>query len=926
MALPPGTRLGPYEILAPLGAGGMGEVYRAKDTRLGREVAVKVLPEHLSKNTEIRQRFEREAKAVSSLNHPHICTLFDIGSHEGTDFLVMELLEGETLGVRLKKGRLDPAEAIRIGIQIAEALERAHRAGFVHRDLKPGNVMITKRGAKLLDFGLARSLSAAVGSGGSSGAGSGPASASPTMAQILTAPPTADSPLTSEGAILGTFQYMAPEQLEGRETDQRTDIFAFGLVLYEMLTGRRAFEAGSQASLIAEILKGEPPKVSEIVETSPPEIDRVIRTCLRKDPDDRFQSAHDVRLQLEWIAEAPAKGEGSADEPVAAAARRPGHRMHPWFVAAVATVVAIAGWVSFGVSRGKAVSTRQMVALPVDTEAGRNNDDFAMSPDGRRLVYVRETPGGQGSLQVREMDSLDARSLEGTEGAEMPFWSPDGRYLGFFSQGKLKKIAADGDSSSQILCDWEGGHGGTWSAEGVILFGGRLSGGGIMKVSADGGTPEEITKVTAQAGGAAGYFESARHEWPVFLPDGRRFLFLRFSGRTQGRGILMGSLDGGEPRKINDSGFKPGFFLPNWLVFMRGPSLMTQRLDLDSLQLLGGPSVVRDGVAEASLPGTAAFSVSLRGDFAYRLAGKARVTKLEWLSRTGTVEGSIGEVASHISVSLSPDGRTASIAKTTGLTLPANGVGEIPVDIWTIDLGRGISTRFTSRPDSSDENPVWSPDGKRIAYASHQNGIAAVYVRDARAAGEESLLCSSEENPHPIDWSPDGRYLLLMVANVLGDADLAYLDLDHPEAAPTLWVGGPGNQSQGQFSPDGKWIAYTSGESGEKEVFVRPFPHGDERWQISAAGGSQPRWRDDGGELYYVAPEGALMAVEIGAGPGFHASAPAKLFDADILDPASFFYGDQAQYDVAPGGRRFLANVEVEPREKSTTIDVILNW
>jgi len=938
MTLIPGTRLGPYEITAPLGAGGMGEVYRARDTRLGREVAVKVLPDHLSSNPEIRQRFEREAKAVSSLSHPHICTLFDIGHQDGVHFLVMELIEGESLSDRLKRGAMPVAETLRVGVQIADALEKAHKAGFVHRDLKPGNIMLTKVGAKLLDFGLARTLAGAEGRPGADAAsGSEPVSATPTGALQLTAAPTAGSPLTTQGAILGTIQYMAPEQLDGREADQRTDIFALGLVLYEMVTGRRAFVADSQASLIAEIMKGEPRSPSESAPASPSSMDRIIRTCLRKDPDERFQSAHDVRLQLEWIAEgaestaAPAAG-GPAG---ATAGPGPARRRLPWVLVVVATLAAVAafaGWMNFVRTKEKLAQAARPVTFSIRSPSVIAESfsersawaDFALSPDGRSIAFAARDGQGVTRLWVRDMDVLEPRILQGTEEAENPFWSPDGRYIGFFAQGKVRKTAAEG-GPVQVLCDWSGGHGGSWNEDGVILFGGDRSGGGIMKVPVGGGTPEPVTTVESSQG-TSGFAERARHEWPVFLPGGRRFMYLQFSGRTDERAIFVGSLDGAEPRELFRSGFRAAFVEPDWIIFLQRDSLMAQRFDLDSLEMLGDPSVILDGVAQAVVPAEASYSVAPAGHLAVRRADQSWQSQITWYSRDGEMEETVSEEGSFVSLSMSPDGRAVSVVRTTGGAFDGQGVGETPVDIWNIDLSRGVTSRFTSRATTSDENPVWSPDGSRIAYASHENGIAAVCVRDAGGAGKESVLFASDSNPHPIDWSPDGRFLLMYTGAILGDNDLVALDLDHPDAEPLAYLTGPGTQAQGQFSPDGRWVAYAADGSGRPEVFVQSFPSGDGKWQVSSRGGFQPRWRDDGRELYYVALDGTLMAVKIEAGPGFRAGAPTALFRSEILIPGFFFYGAQAAYDVAAGGQRFLINRDLEMARPEQTIDIILNW
>jgi serine/threonine protein kinase len=904
----------------------MGEVYRARDSRLDREVAIKVLPGHLSASAELRQRFEREARAVSSLNHPNICTLHDIGHQEGIDFLVLELLDGETLAQRLERGPLPVPEALRMGIQIADALEKAHSQALIHRDLKPGNIMLTKSGAVLMDFGLAKTTAPEAATSSTS---------TPTKGVTPTAARTAASPLTTEGAILGTFQYMSPEQLEGHEADARADIFALGLVLHESLTGRPAFRGKTQASLIAEILKGEPADLTALQPDAPPALGRTVRTCLSKDPDDRFQSVHDVKLQLQWISEG--SGEAAAEVTAAGAAgsaKAPPKRSRlPWMITTAAVFAAMVGWINFVETESKLAEATKPVTFsvnpPRDMEfslADRSSGhDFSISPDGRMLVFGIREPNAGASLWVREMDLLAPRRLAGTEEGEMPFWSPDGRSIGFFAQGKVKKVSVAG-GPVHVLCDWPGGNGGTWSEDGVILFGGVQGGGGIMKVSADGGLAEEITEAATSEGGQ-GYAERARHEWPVFLPGGDRYMYLQFSGRTSERAIFVGSLDATPPVRLIESGFKAGFVEPNWIIFVQRSSLMAQRFSLDSLDLLGSAYVILDGIAQHVIPGTAAFSASAGGHFAYRTTEAGRKTRLTWYSREGKALEDIGDDESLISVSLSPDGRVVSVSKPTGGTRDGIGIGEAPVDIWNIDLSRGIKSRFTSRPASSDENPVWSPDGRRISYASHQNGIAAVYARDASGAGEESLLYSSEDNPHPIDWSPDGRHLLVQISDTLGTMDLAVLDLEDPDAGLDPWLGGSRDEGQGQFSPDGRWIAYTSSESGTPEVYVRPFPRGEGKWQLSGGGGRQPRWRDDGRELYYITHDGNLMAVEVTPGEDFVASAPVPLFDAGVLAVSFYFYGNQANYDVGAGGRRFLVNRDVgRIGGGASTIDVILNW
>ena len=655
MALLSGTKLGPYEIIAPIGAGGMGEVYKATDTRLDRVVAIKVLPEHLSSNVELKQRFEREARAVSSLNHPNICTLFDIGHEDGVDFMVMEYIEGETLTERLQKGALPLGEALQHGIEIADALDKAHRQGVVHRDVKPGNVMVTKPGLKLLDFGLASRLRHGFG-------GQEPSSAVPTQ----------DKPLTKEGAILGTFQYMSPEQLEAKEVDARTDVFAFGAVLYEMVTGRKAFTGESQASLISAIMTSEPPAPSTLVPLSPRMLDQVIRKCLEKDPDDRWHAMADVVHLLHWIV---ATG---GEESVVVAPRK------SWFAWAMVgaflmtTVVLAMG--RLGDEPRPTVTTRFDIAPPEGALIEPLIDDavvLALSSDGRRLVFEAKDADGVDELWLRPLDSLESRVLPGTEGGKYPFWSPDSRFIAFFAGQKLKKLEIDG-GRIDTLCDADDGAGGSWNEDGVILFSPHLD-RNLLKVSDAGGLPRPATTLEGDASG---------HYFPTFLPDGRRYLFQEIAGTESG--INMGSLDSADSKRILTFGsiseatlvaYVPG----GYLLFMRGGVLMAQAFDLDRAELSGEPVPIAEGVARIP-PGWASFSVSANGALAYVLEGAPRTTELLWLDRNGGIAGHAGAPAPYYYVSLSPDGERLAVTQ-----------WDRDWDIWFVDTVCGTSTLFPAK-------------------------------------------------------------------------------------------------------------------------------------------------------------------------------------------------------------------------------------
>ncbi len=882
MALSTGKRLGPYEVLSPAGAGGMGEVYRARDTRLDRTVAIKVLPAHLAENPDLRQRFEREARAVSSLNHPNICLLFDIGHQDGIDFLVMEYLEGETLAARLEKGALPPDQVLRNAVQIADALDKAHRQGVIHRDLKPGNIMLTKSGVKLLDFGLAKALPTA---------GIGDFSQSPTQSR----------PLTAEGTIVGTFQYMAPEQLEGKEVDARSDIFAFGAVLYEMATGRKAFEGKSQASLIAAIVSSDPPPISTLQPMTPPALDRVVRTCLAKDPDERWQTAHDVMLELKWIAEAGSQ----AGVPAPLVARRKSRERFAWVTAGILAALTVTlGVAYFRLALTEVRAVRSYILPPEKssfTTIGPGAGPVVVSPDGRRIVFSAQA-GGKYQLWIRPLNSLTAQPLAGTENAIFPFWSADSRYVGFFAGGSLKKIDATGGPPIS-LCNAPTARGGTWSREDVIVFAPETS-GGLYRVSASGGAATPLTKPDTSK-------RENTHRWPSFLPDGRHFLYLVQGSTGEGRtyNIYISSLDGKENNLVLRAGSN-AVYASGHLLFVRESSLMAQPFDVKGRQVRGDAVPIAEQVQFDGTVFRGTFSVSENGVLAYQSGGALGGSQILWFDRGGKQIGSVGEPAVQFSVRLSPDGQRVATE-----ILDPKGAN---ADIWIYELKRGLRTRLTFDP-AVDRIPIWAPDGSRVVFASGRKGSFDLYGKAASGAGSDELLLESNLIKSPSDWSRDGRFIAYTSA---GDPktklDIWVLPL-FGDRKPFVFLQTEFNESGGQFSPDGRWMAYTSDESGRDEVYVAPFPGPGGKWQVSTAGGTRSKWGRDGKELFYLASDNKLMAAEVKTkGPSFEVGNVRLLFETHPppLGPV---------YDVSTDGRRFLVNT-VASQQASSPITLVTNW
>ncbi|MCJ7756456.1 MAG: protein kinase, partial [Thermoanaerobaculales bacterium] len=721
MPIEAGARLGPYEIEEAIGAGGMGEVYRARDTRLERSVAIKVLPAHLAESPELRQRFEREAKAVSSLSHPHICQLYDIGHEDGVDYLVMEFIEGETLADRLARGPLSIDEVLRFGVQIADALEKAHRQGIVHRDLKPGNVMLNADGAKLLDFGLAKADGVDGGDDAS-----------------LTFSPTVSKPLTAIGTVIGTYQYMAPEQLEAKTSDARTDIFALGAVLYEMATGRRAFLAETQASLIGAIMHEEPQPVSSIQPMTPPNLDRVIQSCLAKDPEDRWQTAHDVKLQLQWIAE----GGSVVGLPAPVAARRKSRERLAWIASALSLLAAALFAAGYFLRAPEPLrQTRFEIAPPPELATVGSP---RISPDGRNLVFRGVDSDGTAQLWVRPMDSVDPRPLAGTEGARddgRPMWSPDGRYVAFFVGGKLKKVSVAG-GPAQTICDADGADG-SWSTKGEILYDGQAT-TPLMRVSAAGGIAKPEVKQED--------FEDVNSlGWPEFLPDGEQFIYLADTLDDESR-VMIQSLDSGDARFLMNTESGVQYVEPGFLVYVLNGMLVAHPFDAGSGTLAGDPIPLADSIGVSAV-GLADFSASHNGTLAYR-GGQTGARKLLWRDRSGRELGQVGQPAEYRTTAISPDGRR--VAATVTDPDGAN------IDLWIHDLERGVGSRFTFDA-AFDGIPVWSPDGTRILFSSSRGeGGDALYSKQASGAGAAELLLESEAGVYPIDWSRDGKFVALM--------------------------------------------------------------------------------------------------------------------------------------------------------------------
>jgi serine/threonine protein kinase len=845
----------------------MGEVYRGRDIRLDRTVAIKILPAQFSCDPVRKQRFEREAKTISSLNHPHICVLHDVGSQDGVDYLVMECVEGETLSKRLERGALPLEQVLKFGAQISDALDKAHRSGVVHRDLKPGNIMLTTTGAKLLDFGLAK-----------------PAAAMASLATV-TVTEVEPSPVTDPGTIVGTFQYMSPEQIEGKELDGRSDIFSLGAVLYEMLAGQRAFPGKSQLSVASAILEKEPTPISSIKPMTPPALDHAIRRCLAKDREERWQTARDLMLELRWIAEV-ASVKGIHPQEVT---RPPFRERLAWAVAAALAIACVALTIAFVRGITPSVDVLRSSLLPPPGSAFLPYN-FAIAPDGSRVAFVAVGPDGKTNLWVRGFSSANAQQLTNTEGTTYPFWSPDSLRIGFFAQGRLKTIDLV-NSAVQNLCDVAPGFGGTWNQDGIIVFASSVT-GPLYRIPAAGGTPEEVTKVSAGS--------SESHHWPFFLPDGKHFLyFVNWSGASSGghNGLYLPSLETDPPNSLPSYVTGNVLFTSGNLLYVRDRTIMAQPFDTSRLQTTGPalpltqPEV--DRFFDFSQSG---FSASQDGKLVFQSAGDAPA-RLVWYDTAGKELGQFPE-SGYEGPQFSPDGRSLAVYADD----EHNGKHFIRV----YDLKRGISTRLTE--GGNESNPVWSRDGKSIAYRDASLNIEEV---PADASGAPRPVVKGT-NLIPCDWSADGH--------------LVYMSVGGGGGFPGLYVYSPSDQqstqvvkfgAEPQFSPDGKWIAYIL--IPMRQILVQPFPGPGAHTQISnVTGSSQPRWSRDGRKIFYVQPDRKVMVVAFD--PAKNSASPPQAFAQTRITVTTFGW---FQYDVAPDGRLLVNSL---PANNSSPLTLVTNW
>ena len=879
MTIAPGTRLGPYEIVAVLGAGGMGEVFKARDMRLDRSVAIKVLSKEFSNHAQLKARFQREAKTVSQLNHPNICTLHDVGIENGTSYLVMELLEGETLAERIARGPLAIDQLLRTAMEIADALDKAHRHGIIHRDLKPSNVMLTKSGAKLLDFGLAKGPDSFLVGGG--------ASASRPMTEATVA-----RPLTEEGTIIGTFQYMSPEQLEGREADARSDIFAFGTMLYEMAVGKPPFTGRSRASLIASILGADPQPISELRVVVPTALDRFIRQCLEKDPDDRWQTAHDAMLQVRSIQE-------NLSQPGVA---QPAVRRRSRFREAAAWLVAVmaasaAGWLFF---HRTDATQKSVIHFSVDTPPHTSLFPYdtlglSLSPDGSHLAFAALGDDGKQLLYVRALATNRSVSLAGTEGASYPFWSPDGSTIAFFADRKLNKIDAAG-GPVQVICEALQGRGGTWNRDGVILFEPTLD-TPLFRVPSEGGTPVQVTRPPG---------ESRRQRWPSFLPDGKHFICVGDAD------LLLGDLDSTDVKVLIKDASSAAFVPPDRLLFARNDNLMMQRFDPAALQLRGEAVPLPWGQIGYWRPKRLAiFAAAANGTLAY-LPSLNPVARLTWLDRNGHEVDTTADAGEFIDARSSPDGTRIAVVKH----------GPAGSDIWIVDRRDAHWSRLTFTP-AGYYWPTWTPDGKRVAFMFDPAGLGQAFIKSLEGV-DASPIVKTQGYSAPMSFSPDGRFMLLYMQAPATANDIYFVDMQRGSVHPFLVT--PASESSGSFSPDAHWVAYESNASLRTEIYVRRFPPTAEQWQISTNGGTSAVWSPDGRELYYVVGE-TVMVVPIGGGPELNPGKARPLFriPGRTATPASSGNsGRRIICGISPDGKQFLILIAAD--QSVPQINVVLNW
>ncbi len=861
-------------------------MYRATDTHLKRQVAIKVLPASVATDAERLARFQREAEVLAALNHPNIAAIYGLEKSEGITALVMELVEGDDLSQRIARGAIPLDEALPIAKQIAEALEAAHEQGIIHRDLKPANIKVRSDGmVKVLDFGLAKAMESWAGAAGRAGE------------EDLTQSPTITTPaMTHAGMILGTAAYMSPEQARGRTVDKRADIWAFGAVLFEMLTGKRAFPGEDLTDTLAAVVRAEP-NWTLLPAGLPAALVVYLRRCLHKDLRQRIPDIAAMRLALEGAFETAAP-----QTTPSATSRAPGGPL-VWVgpFAAIAAVSAALAVPALRHLRETPPPVPPEMRVEITTPATDAPLQFALSPDGRSLVFVAAADGAR-RLWLRPLDQTEARPLAGTEDAAYPFWSPDSRSIGFFAAGKLLRLDVAG-GAAQVLATLTGTtHGGSWSADGTILFTRQV--GPLWRVAAASGEPVTVTRVDPP--------RQVDHRAPQFLPDGRHFLFYA-AGTPEAAGIYLGSLEGGVPTRLTGADSAGAFLPPHWVVFARQGTLEARRLDLAGGALTGDPVTLADRVGVDS-DARGGFAVSAAGQVAYRAGGDPS-RHLVWLDRTGKVQGAAGEPDTNDLryPELSPDGRRVAMVR----TVRGND------DIWVLDLVRGGMTRLTF--DAADDvNPVWSADGMGMAFSSNRTGVYDLYLKPSDGSGADERLVNSPSTKQPLDWSPDGRWLVYYEFNSTTGRDLWARDMTGSTPTPRVIANTPASELLAQVSPDGRWVAYQTDESGRSEVVVQAFPDAGGKWQVSTAGGVAPRWRADGKELYFLAPDATLMAASVtAAGASFEAGVPVALFPTRIVDGGGAAV-NRRQYAVARDGR-FLINQPVADAT-AAPITLILNW
>ena len=881
MALSSGTKLGRYEIRSKLGAGGMGEVYRAHDTQLGREVAIKVIPSSFAVDKDRLRRFEQEACAAGALNHPNVLIVHDISTHDGSPYVVSELLEGETLRQRISDTPLAPRRAVEYALQIANGLAAAHEKGIIHRDLKPDNIFITNDGrAKILDFGLAK------------------------LRQLDGDPVRTDVPTrrvdTDPGVVMGTVGYMSPEQLKGRPVDQRSDIFSFGAILYEMLSGRRAFYGESTAETMSAILKEDPPDLSQTNQSVSPSLERLVNRCLEKSPESRFHSASDLAFALEALSGAASTSDKSITTPMPAL-RLSRTRERLIWIAVIAFLLisaVVLMWASFRSAPDTAQTMRFFIA-PTDEATFTG---AVVSPDGRRLAISVRDSSGRSVLWLRSLDSLTTQPLFGTENAGSPFWSPDSRSIGFFSGGKLKRIDVSG-GPPQNLCNTGSGASGTWNRDGVIIFAPE-SGSCLYRVSASGGVATQITTFDQSR-------QEVAHKYPQFLPDGKHFLYLAQSSQLENSGIVVASLDSKENKRVLKTRGGAAYTSSGYLFFLRDRTLMAQPFDSNKLELTGEPVPLAEKVGFNTVLGFGNFSVSDSGVVTY-MTSSLTGGQPALFDREGKQLSTIGQPGEYFNVLLAPDEKRLAAA------IPSSETGAR--DVWLVDLARGTPTRFTFDA-AEDFVPIWSPDGSRIVFVSDRDGSGNLYQKSADGAGNEELLLKTNERKWPSDWSRDGKFIIYTTLTQNTKNDLWVLPMTG-EKKPFPYLQSPFNEDHARFSPDGHFVAYSSDESGRLEIYVQTFPASGGKWLVSRDGGAQPRWRRDGKEIFFIAPDRKLMAADVKlAGSTLELGLPKALFQTPVVS----YPNPRNVYDVFADGKRFII---ITPLQENTLtpITVVANW